>query len=501
MGRVSLWDMVEVAARVAGDVSAARRYAAAGGAVAASQSPGEPVEEVRGGGVFRLLAPTGSPRGLVRLGPFPARGVCEVYGVDAGSRRLEGSLVRVYAYGGGVSYFDGCLAIGSYPDVGLYPYVDSGGPLVSLALPVQPSVGDVGWLAYTPLVEPEAVARSLLGFRGRVAGGYWGGYDARVMGEENREVLENRLLGWAVGAVGPGGLVVVDGTLYMTPGLLTHLDALSHAALRGAVTGSTVLRLSYALSYLVNTLARVERVLEGLERGALVVGVVKRVHTSRLLVKALESSGSTPPASYDVELVEQVVARQLQGYGYGVVGPFIALLDFNAAARQLDALLGGVAANLAAGQPFTSRRDYPGLRSILDVYNALRRLGLAAKRMYYVYMKMPLGSPTVFRVEIPEQGELLTVDQTGRYTVNARSLGRVVEEDLGLIGYLVEHHIAPTLAGGGGPLLPEPVRAADRAAKRAAYAVASIWLQALSPVASFDYETLASMGGLVAGGW
>jgi hypothetical protein len=491
-GRVSVLELFEAAVQVARSVVDARRY---GGALlgprGVASSPGGDVEEVMGG-VFRVLAhvPGGGLRGLVWSGPFPVGGFCCVYGVDASSRRLEGSLVRVYSYAGAVSYFDGGVAVGSYPDVGLYPYVDSGGPAAAIAAPFQPP-SSPRWLASSPPVDPEAVARLIPGVGLRVGGGYWGSYDPRVMAEENREVLENMLLSWVTGRAQPGSLAAVDGTVYMTPGLLTHIDALQRAALRGSVTPSTILRLAYALSYLASTAVRAELVSRAAKRGVGVVGVVKRVHSSRLLVNALESSGYSVPVSYDVELVEHLASKTLRGYGYAAVGPVVALVDFAQAARRLDSICGGVASNLAASQPLSSRRDYPQLASLARLYGELLRLGFRGKRMYYVYIRLPGTPATVYRVEVPEQGELVTVDEAGSYKLNTRAASSIVEEDLGIVGLLVEQLTRPEP---GSPMLPLPVQAADTASKRASSIVAGVWFKALAPVETFDYETLASSG-------
>lgn len=66
----------------------------------------------------------------------------------------------------------------------------------------------------------------------------------------------------------------------------------------------------------------------------------------------------------------------------------------------------------------------------------------------------------------------------------------VVEEDLGTIGFLAERLTRPSP---GRPVLPEPVQAADAASKRTSSIVAGVWLKALAPVETFDYETLMSL--------
>ncbi|ABM80511.1 hypothetical protein Hbut_0655 [Hyperthermus butylicus DSM 5456] len=127
-------------------------------------------------------------------------------------------------------------------------------------------------------------------------------------------------------------------------------------------------------------------------------------------------------------------------------------------------------------------------RSIADIYKLLTELGVAVKRIYYVYISLPGMPRLIYRVELPDYNELVTVSGTGEYTIDTRHLDAILEHDLSLIKWLVGNHTLPTAS----IPLPASLQLADEASRRVARLQASVWLKHLSTVVAFTYDTLVS---------
>ncbi|ABM80512.1 DNA double-strand break repair nuclease NurA [Hyperthermus butylicus] len=327
-GRVTIWDIAEAAGRLAASLAREPPRPLSRGPPGSQLGEAEASEEQRVGGILDSMAPIRSGdklwpvmvHSLARVEPeHPGR----VYAVDAGSRVLEAYTLRLGVYAGAVAYYDGAFTAGTYPDSTLYPYVPAEAPAASLAASLDDGWSLPGWLASEPLVDPawlaEALPASLCGASCSLLSnlGYGSGYDPNKMLDENREYLENRLLGWIAERATNDTLVLVDGPLFMTPGLLKTLHTTARS-LKGTFTISNAVKLLYTLSYLVNTADRVKIVGIARARGAEVVAIVKRVENSKLLVAALEKVVRDITYTPDVELVEAEASRALRGpYGVG----------------------------------------------------------------------------------------------------------------------------------------------------------------------------------------
>jgi hypothetical protein len=490
------------------DVAQAARLAAqrvaAGGLppLSAPRVGGEDEGAEGGGGVVVSLLPRGGGVGLRRLlvravaAAPPGRGYV---GVDGGQRLLESDRVLVGVFSAGVGLVDGAVVAGSYPYTGLHGYVDAGGlPVAALA----PGLGVGGVVAEEPLVDTGAVAEAVCpgGSGGGVCRvlrelGYGRGYDVSTMMYENRVLVENAALRAAAAAAPAGGVVVVDGPLYYTPGLLVSFYSMA----RSARIYRPLVELVYVLSYLATVADRWRSLSEALRSAGLVVGVSKRVNRSRLLVNAVRNhfssrgGGSPPPLpSYDPALAWELARPLLGRLGsspqpVGVaVGPFYTVVRVRELVERVKAVLfgrdGGVSVLYYALRPF--RRGPGWLRgaSLADLFE--RELPpVLVKRSYYLYVGSAARGVRLFRVEFPWEGEM---GGGSGFSPPPSPPSGDMEVLRGLAWLASRPYALPA---------PLPVVLADRVAKEVSRLLAALWFRSLSGRVVFSYETLMEVAG------
>ncbi len=250
-------------------------------------------------------------------------------------------------------------------------------------------------------------------------------YSTKMMENEVRVLQENEMIGWASSRLGTGSLLMVDGPLFNTPGIFERMREL---------LGEKPSRLKvYLESWLTLVVERARLVEDAVRRGVDVVGVVKRLHASRVLVAA---QGSIP-AMNDLSLVQQMVGGSSAGakpYAPMLLGPLETVIDLEA--------LG---------------------------------LGRLAKYSYYVVLpRHPLtsrvGEFRVFRVELP--GPIFRDDER-----KARVLHTVLSE----ASRSPDHY-------------PRPISAADRVCRSAAASLAAHVYMSLSGYSIPSYDTLRDAG-------
>ncbi len=245
-------------------------------------------------------------------------------------------------------------------------------------------------------------------------------YSTKMMENEVRVLQENAMAAWALQRLGPGSLLIVDGPLFSTPGIFERMkELLSEKPSRLRV---------YLESWLALVAERVGIVGDAVRRGIDVVGVVKRLHASRVL-SAAEGRGH---AVNDLALVQQVVERWMSG----------------------------------------SKPYVPMLLGPLETSMNLEDVGLGWLVKYSYYVVVPrhplasrLGGFRVFRVELPRP---VFEDDERR----ARVLSTIVAEAL----RSPDHY-------------PRPISAADRVCRRAAAALAAHVYMSLSGYSIPGYET------------
>ncbi len=246
-------------------------------------------------------------------------------------------------------------------------------------------------------------------------------YSTKMMENEVRVLQENAMVAWALQRLGPGSLLVVDGPIFSTPGIFERMREL---------LGEKPSRLRvYLESWLALVAERVRVVDDAVRRGVDVVGVVKRLHASRVLAAAQEQG----QAVNDLALVQQVVEKWMSG-----------------------------------SKPYT-----PMLLGPLETSMDLDEVGLGRLAKYSYYVVVPrhplasrLGEFRVFRVEMPRP---VFEDEERR----ARVLSTLVAE----ASRSPDHY-------------PRPISAADRVCRRAAAALAAHVYMSLSGYSIPGYETL-----------
>lgn len=246
-------------------------------------------------------------------------------------------------------------------------------------------------------------------------------YSTKMMENEVRVLQENAMIAWALQRLRPGSLLVVDGPIFSTPGIFERMKEL---------LGEKPSRLRvYLESWLALVVERVRIVEAAVRRGIDVVGVVKRLHASRVLTAAQEQG----VAVNDLAVVQQVVERWMSGF-----------------------------------RPYT-----PMLLGPLETSMNLEDVGLGWLSKYSYYVVVPrhplasrLGEFRVFRAELPRT----VFEDEGR---RVRVLATLVAE----ASRSPDHY-------------PRPVSAADRVCKRAAAALAAHVYMSLSGYSIPGYETL-----------
>lgn len=437
--------------------------------------------------------------------PRPPSG--EYFGVDGSSRRLEAYRLLVGVYSSSLSIVDGAHVAGAYPDTGVYPYIDLGGyPVASIA----PGLGaGLSTVATEPLVNPASIA-SIAGCdpdksvhcRLLRSLGYGTGYNVSTMLDENRSLLENAALSYTASRLAStlrSSRILVDGPIYMTPGLLVSFTR----AARSVSHYETLFKLVYTLSYLYNTMERVD-LIEGVGRaGGRVVGVVKRISRSRLLVNAVqgqasrEGEGGLILPENDPQLVETIVRGVIHilsspsHYPLSVaVGPTVTVVDLGAVKKAVEDTL-GVGGSLPI-QAFSVKITRTG-RTLDYLVRSLERRFLV-KRSYYLLVPRPGAGYTMYRVEFPQYPVEypVRVDRSGGVSVETDPavLRQVVEADLEVLGEIAWLAIEPAHF-----TAPLPLAVADNVARSVSRSIALIWYNALRGVVSFTYETLIELGG------
>ncbi len=474
----------------------ARRLEGGGYASSPRELGGDMLEEESHGGVLASFAP--------RVGDWGAELVHEVrpcrpvaarfYGVDAGCRTLDSTRVVVVVYGAAIAHVDGFIVAGTYPYTGCDPYVDLSGPLHGsdrvLEFGPAPLVaygpsrggGFPGFVADRPLVDPQAYANALGVRDERLEGlGYGCGFDRETLRDENRLLLETMAVAWCLGRCGKGDwYVLLDGPIFSTPGLYVAVSGL-----RGSYSR---VKAYYALSYLVNTLLRVH-MLYKLLAGNLhrVVGVVKRVGSSRLAVRALRLAEGR-----DVEVVGKLASRLGRGRAIAL-GPLFTVLR----ARDLfEATLsrGGSRDRSLTYYSHYSSTAITRLGHTIQLLESLVRdeLKYIVKRSYYLAVRGLDGRLAVARVEfLHPLGERRTPEWVEKTTMP--TMGDVEEyvgEDLQLLGYLAWFMSLPSTS-----TQPLPIAVADRVSKRLSRFLALTCFHVLRDRTDFTYETLSWIAG------
>ncbi len=452
-------------------------------------------EESSGGGVLASFAPRVKDVGELTWSVKPCRPVAaRFYGVDAGCRTLDSTRVVVVVYGAAVAHVDGFIAAGTYPYTGCDPYVDlsslvHGGdrvlefgsaPLVAYG----PSRGSgfPGFVADRPLVDPKAYAAALGVHDDRLEGlGYGCGFDRETLRDENRILLETMAVAWCLSRRGGGEwYVLLDGPIFSTPGLYVAVSGL-----RGSYSR---VKAYYALSYLVNTLLRVH-MLYRLSGGSLhrVAGVVKRVSSARLAVRALRLAEGR-----DVELVGRLASRTSRG-GAITLGPFFTVLR---AGDLFKAVLsgGGSRGRSIAYYSHYSSTAITRLGHTIQVLEHLAEgeLKYIVKRSYYLAVRGLDGGLAVARVEFLHPfSERRAPEWVEKTTMPAmEDVEEYVREDLHLLSYLAWFMALPSTS-----TQPLPIAVADRVSKRLSRFLALTCFHMLRDHTDFTYETLSWIAG------
>jgi len=455
---------------------------------------------------------TGFDAAVARLvrGVSPVVPVRRYYAVDGGHRVLEFTDLTVVVSSVAVGYEGGLVVGATYPDSGAWPYLGLSEPEKLPPLSAGPlSGGGLRFVATRPLADP-SVFVDVKGVSDPRVRGYFGsltygcGYSRQTMADENRTLLENAALAWCIGRDG-GGAVLVDGPLYMVPGGLVAYFMGSG----GFRSGYYELKRAYYLATYMRLVAdRAYYVAAALESEVPVIGVVKRLVNSRLLVKGLVSCGVLPDTAVrDIELVEYMVRRYSRsGPGVYLVGPVMVVLNALDVLRRALAPPGSGVRGSGTLSMFVNlhRPLYRDRVSLYDVEKRLERAGsiitgvegVIAKRIYYLYVRGLLGSTRLLRLEFPwhaaRDGSLTSGGDGGlRPSSLYRLLGEhVVERDVVLAA-----EVAYLLGFPEPRSVPAPLAVADRLAKGVAREAAWLLFQVVSRVSTPTYSTLVSMQG------
>ncbi|BEP17272.1 hypothetical protein PYJP_06240 [Pyrofollis japonicus] len=437
----------------------------------------------------------------------PDKPAYEYIGVDGSSRKLEAYNLLVGAYAVATSILDGVYVVATYPDTGVYPVVGANNTPVASLAPELPGTG----LRYTvtrPLVDPAKLADAIgcnskksTGCGALQSLGYGNGYNVSTMLDENRTLVENNALSYISSSpvlATRYTRVMVDGPVYMTPGLLVRFYNM--AQFRGS--GPAILvEAVYTLSYLLNALKRIRIVASLSRRSVLVMGVVKRINRSRVLVNALTSlnpDSQLPPT--DPQLVEALLSERgfypvMQPYAYGIgiaIGPVISIIS----AKSLwEALLNALGLGGQHPIPFYNKKVTRSGETLAGIDREARGTPYVVKRSYYLVVKTGLGGHRIIRVEFPQlhTEHPVRLDQKGEIHVetledNEDIIRTVVDNDL-----VVLREIAWLMTSPGALEAPAPIVLADRVARTVSKTVALTWFSRLRDVVTFTYDTLLQL--------
>ena len=497
-------DIVEEARRVARAIEHAERREIK----VASEEPGstDEVEEPSHRVVYSILPVSSVDRVDELINYVPVGPSFSTYvGIDGSSRRLEAYTLLLGVYATAVSVVDGAYAVGTYPDTGAYPAIRAGDAAVASIAP-DPGIG-LRYVATSPLIDPRAVveASNCTSYFGSSCElvkklSYGNGYNVPTMLDENRSYLENAALEYVATSrniCDKDTRVLVDGPLYMTPGLLVQFysaaSSLSYTSIRPLV------QLIYVLSYVYNSLYRA-RLIELLgKRGALVAGVVKRINRSRVLVNALRASISQALdiPDTDPQLVEQLlrskgIRARLPPYAHGVavaIRPVISVIDLSTIADLVQKVLGVTDLYTIYAYNRAVTRTRMTLKQLIDW---MRDKHYLAKRSYYLVVKGPLMSQRILRVEFPQAVPAPPVelgpDNRAIPQRNPAGLKAIIRHDSVVLGEVAWLSLQPRQLEA-----PLPIVLADRVSRIVSRDAAHVWFRELQDKVTFTYETLLEM--------
>jgi hypothetical protein len=428
-------------------------------------------------------------------------------GIDGSSRKLEAHTVLVGVYSAAVSLVGETYAAGSYPDTGIYPYIELGGKPVASIAPGLLATGQT--VVGEPLIDTRKLA-NIVGCEGardprctELYGlGYGNGYDVSTMLDENRILLENEALKYVlnqlVSHLGIDACILVDGPIYTTPGLFVSFYRLATMPKHSR----PLIRLVYVLSYLVNVINRLEVVKSGLERGIRVVGIVKRIERSRLLVNAVkrlaevEHSPLQPPT--DPQLLEKLFREDTMAVYEGIalshvypvaiaIGPIITIIRLRELKNAITKVLGFNQLNLEAYTPITRSGE-----RLDEIFRKLENDAFLAKRSYYLYIRDPFIGYKAVRVEIPQPitEKPVYIDSGGEPKVEKDA--EVAKEVAALDGELLEQ-IAWLMMQPSVMPAPLPIILADQVTRSVSRSIAFTWYHALRDTVTFTYDTLVQL--------
>ena len=455
-----------------------------------------------------------------------------VAGVDGSTRHLNA--VSAYFVVSGVAVSYGSMIVGAFPGLNRVPELELNSRPLSIAVPVHvdylEAVASLRPLVHTDLKgcdnmkAPDEAVKACK----RLAH-YWG-YQRQTMADENRTLLETLALLKA--AELDSRMVLVDGPIYATPGLFEKLKSLERTA--PMAYHMLLYNFAYAASYALNSLLRAVALkrLAGEGGGRSFLGVVKRLSSSKYLLRAVSLLSSVDLAGYyssDEEAVKILVSRHKGELGGAAIaiGPIITRIRIGALYERLFELLRArkLVVPLAAGRPgggvresralsgasmtldswidpnvfpFYPRRDYvEGLKAASRVrgwdgnmahvllkvagllgfrYSEFNELELAKASLYVVVPESPDWSTHyfTFRIEAPLFDEH-DADDIARRMLEAAEIvaGEALRSRSGV---------------------PLPIASADGYAKSITRMLAtSIYRELYTVVGSWDYETRVSI--------
>ena len=426
-------------------------------------------------------------------------------GVDGSSRKLEAYTLLLGVYATAVSVVDGAYAVGTYPDTGAYPAISARDAAVASIAP-DPGIG-LRYVATSPLIDPRAVveASNCASYFGSSCElvkklGYGNGYNVPTMLDENRSYLENAALEYIASSkhvCSKDTRVLVDGPLYMTPGLLVQFyraaSSLRYTSIKPLV------QLIYVLSYVYNSLYRSSLIELLGKRGAIVAGVVKRINRSRILVNALRASTSQAIdiPDTDPQLVEELlrskgIQARLPPYVHGVavaIGPIVSVIDLSTIANLVQKVLGVTDLYTIYAYNRAITRTRMTLKQLIDWMIDKHYL---AKRSYYLVVKGPLMSQRILRVEFPQAVTAPPVELGPDNRVapqrNPSGLRTVIRHDSVVLGEVAWLSLQPRQLEA-----PLPIVLADRVSRTVSRDTAHVWFRELQDKVTFTYETLIEM--------
>lgn len=238
---------------------------------------------------------------------------------------------------------------------------------------------------------------------------YWytGDYNLKQMEDEVRNSLEMEALEKAVEA-SPHALIALDGTLIPTPSLFKRIKKKFRAFERALSRGDErdIRYRSRVISYVNSWVYLIHRknsiIKQALQRGASVVGVVKRLERSKIAVRAAARAGKIPASAVDLyndyaylsEKLRKEVIGKRSVYKPMCYGPIETELKLPTQAE------------LRGSSPQTTLFEFTGGDVLTEAYATLSR-GLKKMSYYLIIPLHPLIDSSsnfrMLRVEIPPE--------------------------------------------------------------------------------------------------